>query len=204
MQQRNLADYNIKSAPPTRNKRGWGWIMVLAIILALLSLLGYSLLNQGGNGDTKAPFTNPPPFTLELFEGYEWNGKSAISPAEVKGKPLVINFWASWCIPCRDEAPILEKLWRDYSSKGVVFLGVAFQDSRENALAFLKQYGVSYPNGPDTTGEIAIEYGTTGIPETWFIGADGKVKRKYIRPLTEPVLRKYLDELLSINPVLTK
>jgi cytochrome c biogenesis protein CcmG, thiol:disulfide interchange protein DsbE len=204
MRQKNLADYNITSALPTRTRRGWGWIIVVFAILGLLGLLGYSLLNQGGNGDTKAPFTKPPPFTLKLFEGYEWNGKSVISPAEIKDKPLVVNFWASWCVPCRDEAPVLEKLWRDYSAKGVVFLGVAFQDSRENALAFLKQYGVSYPNGPDVTGEIAIEYGTTGIPETWFIGADGKVKRKYIRPLTEPVLRKYLDELLSITPVLTK
>ncbi len=79
----------------------------------------------------------------------------------------------------------------------MVFLGVDFQARKEDARAFLQRYGVNYPNGPDVSGEISIAYGTTGVPETWFIGADGKVQRKYIRQLTEPVLRGFLQELVN-------
>ncbi len=78
----------------------------------------------------------------------------------------------------------------------MVFLGVAYQDRLEDSNTYLKRFGITYPNGADTTGEISIEYGTTGIPETWFIGADGTVRRKYIRPLTEPVLRNFLEILV--------
>lgn len=183
--------------PNRKAKRSLTWLLVFGFVLALLGLLGFSLLNQSGSGNAKIPFSDPPTFTLKLFKGYEWEGRQEISPALVKGRPLVINFWASWCIPCRDEAPVLEKLSREYASRGVVFLGIAYQDREGDSLAFLKRYGSSYPNGPDTSGEISIEYGTTGVPETWFIGADGKVQRKYIRPLTEPVLRNFLEELVS-------
>lgn len=173
----------------------FSWVLIFFLVASLLGLLGYSLLNQTQTGNAKVPFTDPPSFNLKLFSGYAWEGKGEISPALVKGRPLVINFWASWCVPCRDEAPVLEKLWREYSPQGVVFLGIAYQDRPQESLAFLKQYGVSYPTGPDTTGEISIDYGTTGIPETWFIGADGKVKRKYIQPLSEQIMRRYLEEI---------
>ena len=90
----------------------------------------------------------------------------------------------------------MQKLYGEYAPKGVVFLGVTYQDRKEDSNAFLKRYGITYPNGPDTTGEISIEFGTTGIPETWFIGADGTVRRKYMLPMTEPILRNYLEVLV--------
>ncbi len=90
------------------------WLFLFGFVLALLRLLGYSLLNKGGDGNAKLPFTDPPPFTLKVFESYDWEGKTEISPAMVKGRPLVINFWASWCIPCKEEAPILVKLSQKY------------------------------------------------------------------------------------------
>lgn len=167
----------------------------MIFVLALLGLLGFSLLNGGGSGDAKVPFNTPPPFSLKLYDGYLWEGKTGISPSAVKGRPLVINFWASWCVPCREEAPLLRKYAQEYGAKGVVFLGIVFQDREEDARSFLKQYGLTYPNGADTTGEISIEYGVTGIPETFFITADGRVIRKYIRPLTEEILKKSLDEI---------
>ncbi len=176
------------------------WVAAFVFIIALLGLLGFSLLNKGGSGSgsVKIPFKDPPPFNLKLFNGYSLAGKSQTSPAQVRGRPLIINFWASWCIPCKDEAPVLEKLSREYSARyGVVFLGIAFQDREEDSLAFLKRYGVSYANGPDTSGEISIDYGVTGIPETFFITAEGQVQRKYIRALTEPVMRGFLDELVK-------
>ncbi len=177
--------------------RSLGWILVFIFVIALLALLGFRLMSAQSTGNAKVPFSEPPPFSLKLFEGYEWEGKSEISPSLVKGHPLVINFWASWCIPCRDEAPALEKLQREYSNKGIIFLGIAYQDRREDSLAFLKQYGSTYPNGPDITGEISIDYGVTGVPETYFISTKSKVLRKYASPVTEPVLRKFLEELIA-------
>lgn len=183
-----------------RSRRSFSWVFIFLFVIALLGILGFRLLNQEGNGNAKVPFSQPPNFTLKLFDGYGWDGTSEIGPATVKGQILVVNFWASWCLPCRDEAPILQKLSQEYAAQGVVFLGVAYQDRQEDSLAFLKRFGITYPNGPDTTGEISIEYGTTGIPETWFIGADGIARYKYIRPLTEPVLRNFLELLVHDNP----
>lgn len=175
----------------------WTWLLVFGFVLVLLGLLGFKLLSQGGNGSVKLPFTDPPAFSLNLFDSYTWEGKVKISPIEVKsqGRPLVINFWASWCIPCQNEAPLLEKLSEEYKPKGIVWLGVDYQDGKENALAFLKRFGITYPNGPDTSGEISIAYGTTGVPETWFINSEGKVVRKYIGELSDTALRSYLGEL---------
>ena len=183
-----------------RSGRSFGWVFIFLFVLALLGILGFRLLNQDGNGNAKVPFSQPPNFTLNLFDGYGWEGKNEIGPAAAKGQILVVNFWASWCLPCRDEAPVLQKLSQEYAAQGVIFLGVAYQDRQEDSLAFLKRFGITYPNGPDTTGEISIEYGTTGIPETWFIGADGTVRYKYIRPLTEPVLRNFLELLVHDTP----
>lgn len=93
-----------------------------------------------------------PDFTLPLFEGGE------IILSDLQGQVVVINFWASWCIPCRDEAPFLEQVWRKYRDQGVVFLGVDYLDTNKEAQAFLEEFGVTYPNGPDIGTKIAKQY----------------------------------------------
>ena len=109
--------------------------------------------------------------------------------------PVLANFWASWCIPCEDEAPILEQASRQYQGQ-VVFVGVDVQDTSQAASGFLARYGISYPNGMDTTGEISIAYGLTGVPESYFISRDGRIMRKWTGPLVETQLRTFLEELL--------
>ena len=109
----------------------------------------------------------------------------------------MVNFWASWCPPCRQEAPLLERTWREYQAQGVVFVGVDIWDTEQDARRFLEALDITYPNGPDPGGAISIDYGLTGIPETYFVDRQGQVVRKWIGPFTEEALRAFLDELVT-------
>lgn len=175
------------------------------LLLALLALLGLGMLRrQGGsfagfsiNTVGRAAELKPRPasdFSLALFEG----GTFRLS--EQRGKLVVLNFWSSWCPPCREEARTLEAASRDYRDRGVLFVGVDIWDQEADARAFLRQYGVTYPNGPDQSGAITVEYGVTGIPETYFITPEGILVRRWIGPLTGAQLAGLLDELLVAKP----
>jgi cytochrome c biogenesis protein CcmG/thiol:disulfide interchange protein DsbE len=98
-----------------------------------------------------------------------------VSPAELRGTPYVLNVWASWCVPCRDEAPELTRAWRRERPRGVLFVGLDMQDSAEDARAFMDHYGVDYLNIRDPTNETPHRYGATGVPETYFISARGEI-----------------------------
>jgi cytochrome c biogenesis protein CcdA len=110
-----------------------------------------------------------PDFTLTTFKG------TTISLEDLRGKPVVINFWASWCPPCRIEAPLIERTWRAYKKRGPIFIGVNIQDRKEDALNYIREFDITYPNGPDPTGEIAIDYGVSGLPVTFFVSSRGEV-----------------------------
>jgi cytochrome c biogenesis protein CcmG/thiol:disulfide interchange protein DsbE len=116
-----------------------------------------------------------PGFTVTL-----WNGTSGqtLRLADLKGKVVVLNFWASWCESCTQELPALESAYQQYQAKGVVFVGLAYGDTPEHGKPFLQKYGVTYPSGPDGNGAISVAYGVTGVPETIFIGRDGKIASK--------------------------
>jgi cytochrome c biogenesis protein CcmG/thiol:disulfide interchange protein DsbE len=131
-----------------------------------------------------------PDFTLPLFEGGD------ITLSDLKGQVVVVNFWASWCIPCRDEAPFLEQAWRKYRDQGVIFIGIDYLDTDKEAQAFLAEFGVSYPNGPDLGTKIAEQYHLTGVPETFFIAKDGHLGDMEIGPLTEGRLVEAIEKLL--------
>jgi cytochrome c biogenesis protein CcmG, thiol:disulfide interchange protein DsbE len=108
-----------------------------------------------------------------------------------------VNFWASWCVPCRDEAPTLERVWERYKDRGVVFIGVDYVDSETEALKYLKAFRISYPNGPDVGTEISHRYRIQGIPETYFVGKDGYPVENHIGPIDEPTLSAKIEELLG-------
>jgi cytochrome c biogenesis protein CcmG/thiol:disulfide interchange protein DsbE len=109
----------------------------------------------------------------------------------------MVDFWASWCIPCRDEAPLLESLWQAYRDKNVVFVGVAYADTDDDSRAFLKEFGIIYPNGPDLGTRISQAYGITGVPEKYFVDKCGQVRHVVIGPVPEAQLRQPIDALLA-------
>jgi cytochrome c biogenesis protein CcmG/thiol:disulfide interchange protein DsbE len=166
-------------------------LVVGLVIVALLGLMiwGIGKRAAGTTGNVPVPTRPAPAFTLPLFEGGQFD------LAANKGKPVLVNFWASWCIPCEEEAPALEAMSKAYKDR-VVFVGVNVQDTDPLARGFLKRFNVTYPNGRDASGTIAVDYGMSGVPETYFVDRSGQLVRKWQGPLDEPRLRQFLDDLL--------
>jgi cytochrome c biogenesis protein CcmG/thiol:disulfide interchange protein DsbE len=171
-------------------------ILVFVGVLALLALFGWSIF--GDRPTTSAAEPNAlrsgraaTDFTITLFSGEKF------SLAEQRGKPVLVNFWASWCPPCKEEAPVLERAWRAFKDRGVVFVGVDVWDTEADAKAFMQRYGVTYPNGPDPSGEVAIEYGVTGLPETWFLDREGTLVRRWVGALSDSQITAFLEEAMK-------
>jgi cytochrome c biogenesis protein CcmG/thiol:disulfide interchange protein DsbE len=157
-------------------------------VLAFLSLLGWGLYRaQAGQRDRGLA----PDFTLELYSG----GTFRLS--EQRGKVVMVDFWASWCIPCRQEALTLESLWREYQNQDVVFVGVAYLDVEDNARTFLEEFTITYPNGPDIGTRIAQDYRMQGVPEKFFIDRQGQIRAVVIGPAGEAEYRQQLEVLLA-------
>jgi cytochrome c biogenesis protein CcmG/thiol:disulfide interchange protein DsbE len=126
---------------------------------------------------------------LTAFKG------NTISLAGLKGKPIVINFWASWCPPCRIEAQLLERTWRAYKDRAVVFIGVDIQDKEEDALNYIREFDITYPNAPDPTGEVSIDYGVSGLPVTFFISRKGEIVSRWVGAIEKKVLISSTQEM---------
>ena len=107
---------------------------------------------------------------------------------------VFLNFWASWCPPCRAEARMLEAAWQKHRDQAVVFLGINIQDEEEPARAFLQEFGITYPNGRDRGARIAIEYGVWGLPETFFIDREGRITYKHVGALGWQTIATKLEE----------
>ena len=125
-------------------------------------------------------------FEIETFDG------ETIKLSGFEGKVVVLNFWASWCPPCRWEMPFFEQMHQEYEDQDVVFLGVAISDTLENARGFAESAGVTYPIGLDATNEIARNYSVVSLPTTFFIGKDGNVERRLSSAANEGVLKVFL------------
>ena len=132
-----------------------------------------------------------PGFTVPLFDGGE------LSLSDLEGRPVVVNFWASWCAPCREEALPLERAWQAYRERSVAFVGVDTQDPEDDARAYLAEFGVTYPNGRDGDGRVSIDYGIIGMPATFFIDRDGVVVSRWVGAIPEATLIERVEALLE-------
>ncbi len=180
---------NGEQKPPTtqRRRRSIQPLILVAGLVVLASLV-YGLMARGPGPLTEGP---APDFTVTLFEG----GQLTLS--ELREQVVVVNFWASWCPPCRTEAPIFQSAWQRYRERGVTFIGLNYQDTEPPARAFIEEFGITYPNGPDERSRIAGAYGLQGVPETFIISPEGEIAEVFIGSPTEAQLTAVLDELLT-------
>jgi len=127
----------------------------------------------------------------------ELDGGERISLSDFRGKIVVLNVWASWCLPCRKEAPALQAAWEDYRGRGVQFLGSNYQDDRDAARGFVEEFGITYPSVFDPSGRLAIDYGFFGLPSTFVIDGSQRIRFRFTGYLTASRLRAALDDLLE-------
>jgi cytochrome c biogenesis protein CcmG/thiol:disulfide interchange protein DsbE len=168
------AEARSASGPSRRVAGAVGGVVLVGALLAAFVLV----LGRGPSTGQSAQLGRPaPPFSLERLDG------GRLSLAELRGRPIVLNFWASWCLPCREEAPMLAKLAADHSARGLVVVGVVYQDSAANATDFIRRYGLSFPALLDPSGRTALDYGVLGLPVTIFIDAGGIIGARQPGPL---------------------
>lgn len=177
----------------------WIKIGVGGLAVILLAFLYFGLSQRSESRPTSGP---APDFTLQLFEGYEGEfGDGQVTLSVLRGRVVVLNFWASWCVSCREEAELLERVWRTYRDQGVVLIGVAYDDLESVARDYLRQYDITYPNGLDGRGLISGKaYHVTGAPETFVVDQKGDIAHVKLGPFVEGELEAVLDKLLSAPP----
>jgi cytochrome c biogenesis protein CcmG/thiol:disulfide interchange protein DsbE len=177
-----------ENGPHSPVKRKSGFFTAVIIIVVLLGLFGWFFINDQSNSVEEGL---APDFTITSFEG------ETLTLSDLRGQVVVINFWASWCIPCRDETPYLEWNWRIYQDKGVIFIGIDVQDTIKEAQAFIDEFDVTYFIGPDIGSEIAKAYHLQGLPQTFFIAKNGEINGVIVGELIPPELEEKIDELLA-------
>jgi cytochrome c biogenesis protein CcmG, thiol:disulfide interchange protein DsbE len=196
------APSELTSSPP---RRPWLMALPLVVFAALAALFWFRL----GNGDPSripsalighpAPQTPLPPLQGLSVDGTQVPG---LDPAVFKGKVSLVNVWASWCVPCHDEAPLLTELAKN---KRLQLVGIDYKDAPDNARRFLGRYGNPFSFvGVDGNGRAAIEWGAYGVPETFIVGRDGTILYKLVGPITpdniNTVLKAEIDKALAQLP----
>lgn len=188
-------------AKPKRSRKRSIIIFTVVSLLnaGLLILLWTQLLTPSSNaskGDNTAvdPLKGQraPNFTLAAIS----TKATPLNLASFKGKAIVLNFWGATCVPCQQEAPMLQKEWQQAQAQGIVFIGVDFQDVQSDGLNFMKQYGITYPNALDPNGSTAVNYGVTFTPTTFFINSQGVVVSSIPREMTANELQNGIKSLL--------
>jgi len=166
-------------------------ILTVLLIAPVLGLLAFGFTRDARYIKSPLLAKQAAPFAVTLFDGNQ------VRLEDLRGKAVFLNFWASWCTPCRAEAKDLEAAWQQIKDKNMVFLGVALQDREQDARAFLKEFNITYPNGRDESGKIAVDYGVWGIPESFFIDPQGRITYKHVGGIRAALVTAKLQEAAS-------
>ncbi len=191
---------NSESVPPIQRRPVplWVQIIIWLALLGLLAVIGVGVAKSQhpvvGIGSKVADFR------LTLYDDYPYQSQGEVKLSALRGKVVLINFWASWCVPCETEAADLEAAWNSYQpSNKVVFLGVDYVDTPSGALGYLKKFGISYPNGPDLQTRISQLFNRNlGVPETYIIDQEGVLRSIKIGPFQSIAeIQSAIDPLLG-------
>jgi len=174
--------------PPSRRGLTPGTLFLGVALFGVFAVIALQMLRNNAQPITRGP---APDFSMALYEGGEFRLSAQ------RGQWVVVNFWGSWCGPCRDEAPELQAAWEKYQAAGVVIVGVGFRDVESAARQFIREYGISYPNGNDDGLRITARYAVTGAPETYVIDPDGNVQAFLLGPLPVGWLDTTLTDLMA-------
>ncbi|HTP02851.1 MAG TPA: TlpA disulfide reductase family protein [Anaerolineales bacterium] len=178
-----MTDSTIAAPAKRRGVPMWAQIIIWVVLLGLLAMVAVALrrTQQG----TVQPGDKIPDFAMPLFTGYGMNGSQQVKLSNLRGKVVIINFWASWCKPCEQEAADLRTAWDSYKDTGkVVFVGVDYVDTEPEARAYLEKFGIQYSNGPDLGTKVSQLFRIKGVPETYFIDQQGVLRRVQVGPFT--------------------
>ena len=183
------------------SRRGWILLASGLPVLALFALLAWASMKSGGNpggfgvnaefGQVEVSADQADDFSLKLMAG------GTLTLSELRGKAVMVDFWSSWCPPCRQEAPVLAEVYLEYEGLPVEFVGVDIWDVPSAAQEHIDRYNVPYPNGIDADGIIVINYGVTGLPEKFFISPEGTIVKKFVGPMSPSKLRGILNDMLD-------
>ena len=186
---------------PRRGVPLWVQIIIWVFLVGLLAIVAVGL--KRAQEGTVQPGTTIDDFTFTLFDGYEYNGQSQIKLSDLRGKVVVVNFWASWCKPCEQEAADLQAAWEEYEPAGqVIFIGADYVDTPTEANLYLKKFNITYPNGEDRDIQharpLSQYFRIKGVPETYFIDQNGVLQYVKVGPFSSiDQIRAQIDPLLK-------
>ena len=197
-------DAPASDAPATGRRRLLFFLLSMTPVLAIIALLFWGQLRSDGNPGGVLVHEDPSESQVTVrpapyFGGYDLVSGQTVDVDELRGRVVMVDFWSSWCAACRIEAADLAQVYREYDGAPVEFVGIAVWDRPADALVHIERYGVAYLNILDPRGTMAVSYGVRGVPEKFFIDAEGSIVRKLIGPVSAEEMRSVLDGLLAAS-----
>jgi len=181
-----------------------GFAVAVPVALIVALLIWADVQNEGNPGgfavNTTLGEQNVSAQPGADFELTKLDGDGTLRLSDLRGKVVLVDFWSSWCPPCRQESPGLEAAYQDFRDEGVEFVGVAIWDVDSETRKFRDAFGLQYPIVVDSKGSAAVEWGVVGLPEKFFVDREGRVVKKYSGPMTRDRLGRGLRKILDADP----